>query len=258
MAPRMARADQTQDMELLPEALQREVADLARRARKVNGPVMTGLLGLGGQAERWMGGLPKPVRTAVDGMARGLLERLYQGAGQARLALPDTGSHGHRLAAMASGAAGGSAGLASAMVELPATVMLMFAAMQREAARAGFDPEAPEVRLACLDIFGSGRPGPGDDGINSTFLGARLTLNAASLQTVIARILPAFSAMLGKTLAGKAVPLIGAVAGAGINYAFTDYYQDVARVRFGLMRLAEDHGRERVHHAFRAEMAREV
>lgn len=254
----MARTGEGVEIERLPDDLQRQVADLARRARKVNGPVMSGLIGLGGQAERWLGGLPRPVRTAVDGMARGLLERLYQGAGQARGALPDTGALGHRFAAMASGAAGGSAGLASAMVELPATVMVMFAAMQREAAKAGFDPEAPDVRLACLDIFGSGRPGPGDDGINSTFLGARLTLNAASLQVVIGRVLPAFSAMLGKTLAGKAVPVIGAVAGAGINYAFTDYYQDVARVRFGLMRLAEEHGRERIHHAFRAEMARGV
>jgi len=254
----MAKTSDSHDVELLPDDLQRAVADLARRARKVNGPVMSGLIGLGGQAERWMGGLPKPVRTAVDGMARGLLERLYLGAGQARLVLPDTGGHGHRLAAMASGAAGGSAGLASAVVELPATVMVMFAAMQREAANAGFDPDAPEVRLACLDIFGSGRPGPGDDGINSTFLGARLSLNAASLQAVIARVLPAFSAMLGKSLAGKAVPVIGAVAGAGLNYAFTDYYQDVARVRFGLMRLAEDHGRDRIHHAFRAEMAKGV
>lgn len=249
-------SDDSQHIERLPDDLTRAVADLARRARKVNGPVMRGLLALGGRAEQWFAALPAPARAAVDGMARALLERLYQGAGQARGALPDTGAFGHRFAAAASGAAGGSVGLASAMVELPATVMVMFAAMQREAAAAGFDPNAPEVRLACLEIFGSGRPGPGDDGINSTFLGARLGLNPASLQAVIGRVLPAFSAMLGKTLAGKAVPVIGAVAGAGINYAFTDYYQDVARVRFGLMRLAEDHGRERIHHAFRAEMAR--
>lgn len=254
----MPKTHDGHEIEQLPDALHREVADLARLARRVNGPVMTGLIGLGGKAERWMGSLPKPARTAIDGLARTLLERLYTGAGQVRGTLPDAGRFGHRFAAMASGAAGGAAGLASAMVELPATVMVMFAAMQREAAAAGFDPDAPEIRLACLDIFGSGRPGPGDDGVNSTFLGARLSLNAASLQAVIARILPAFSAMLGKSLAGKAVPVIGAVAGAGINYAFTDYYQDVARVRFGLMRLAEEHGRERIHHAFRAEMARGV
>lgn len=254
----MKPKDNAAEIELLPDDLARQVADLARRARRANGPVMNGLMALGGRAERWFAGLPAPARGAVDGMARGLLEKLYAGAGQARGSLPDFGDHGHRLAAAVSGAAGGSAGLASAVVELPATVMVMFGAMQKEAARAGFDPDAPEIRLACLDIFGSGRPGPDDDGINTTFIGARMTVNATTVQAVIGRVLPAFSAMLGKSLAGKAVPLIGAVAGAGINYAFTDYYQDVARVRFGLMRLAEDHGRDRIHHAFRAEMARKM
>ncbi|MCX8509654.1 MAG: EcsC family protein [Rhodobacteraceae bacterium] len=247
--------DDAQEIDLLPEAVARQVADLARRAQRLNGPLMNGLMAIGGKAEAWAAALPVPVRGTMDGMARGLLERLYTGAGQVRGHLPEAGDWGHRLAASFSGAAGGSVGLASALVELPGTVMLMFGAMQKEAARAGFDPEAPEVRLSCLDIFGAGRPGPEDDGINTTFLGARLAVNAAAVQAVIGRVLPAFSAMLGKSLAGKAVPLIGAVAGAGINYAFTDYYQQVARVRFGLMRLAEDHGAGPIHHAFRAEMA---
>ncbi len=244
------------EVEEVPEAFANEVRDLARRARRVNGPMIRALNGLGGKAEAWMAGLPAPTKAALDATARKMLTQLYLGAGQAREALPDAGRWGHRLAAAVSGAAGGSAGAASALIEIPATVMLMFGAMQRAAAEAGFDPASEEVRLICLDIFGSGAPGPGDDGVNSTFLGARLSLNSTTVQAVLARILPRFSVMLGKNLAAKAVPVIGAVAGAGVNYAFTDYYQEIARVRFGVMRLAADHGTEAVHAAFRAELAR--
>lgn len=254
----MGKTAEEGELDMIPDAVQRQVADLARRARKVNGPMMRALNSFGGKAEAWMAALPLPARQAFDNFARQTLVGLYHGAGQAKKSLPDLGSGGHKWAAALSGAAGGSAGMASAMVELPATVMLMFGAMQRAASDAGYDPDAEDIRLACIDIFGSGGPGTDDDGINTTFLGARLSLNRATLQAVIGRIAPAFSLMLGKQLAGKAVPVVGALAGAGLNFAFTDYYQDVARVRFGLMRLAEEHGRARIHHAFRAEMARNL
>lgn len=243
------------EVEVPPEGMEQAVADLARRARRASGPAFRALNALGGKAEAWAAGLPEPAKAAIDQAARGLLTQLYKGAGHARGSLPDAGRWGHRLAAAASGAAGGSVGLATALVELPASVMVMFGAMQQAAEEAGFDPASEEVRLVCLDIFGSGAPGPGDDGVNSTFLGARMALNTATLQAVLSRILPAFSVMVGKALAAKAVPVLGAVAGAGINYAFTDYYQEVARVRFGIMKLEREHGTEAVHKAFRAELA---
>jgi len=46
------------------------------------------------------------------------------------------------------------------------------------------------------------------------------------------------------------VPVLGAVAGAGLNAAFLGYYREVAHVRFGLLRLSERHGTERVIAAF--------
>lgn len=243
------------DIDRLPAAVTATVAALARRAQKANGPMMQALNSFGGRVETWAARLPKPARDTLDSGAEKLLVTLYHGAAGAQKALPDIGTWGHRFAAAASGAVGGAAGLASAVVELPATVMLMFGAMQQAAAENGFDPASEEVRLACLDIFGSGGPGAGDDGVNTTFVGSRLAVNGATLQAIIRRVAPVFSAMLGKQLASKAVPIIGAVAGAGVNYAFTDYYQEIARVRFGLRRLALEHGEERIRQAFRAEMA---
>ena len=56
---------------------------------------------------------------------------------------------------------------------------------------------------------------------------------------------PRLSVVLGQKLAAQAAPVIGAVTGAAINYVFTSYYQDMARVQFGLRRLAEESGEDR-------------
>jgi hypothetical protein len=52
------------------------------------------------------------------------------------------------------------------------------------------------------------------------------------------------------------VPVLGAAAGAGTNYAFMDYYTRVAQVHFRLRALARIHGEEAVLTAFHAELAR--
>ena len=36
--------------------------------------------------------------------------------------------------------------------------------------------------------------------------------------------------------------MFGALAGASINYTFTRYYQEIARVHFGVLRLARETG----------------
>lgn len=240
------------DKTTLPPEAEAQVAALAARARKANGPLMRAINSLGGQFEGWAARLPAPARRAADEGAERLLMGLYRGAAGAGRIAPAAGAYGHKLAAAASGAAGGAAGIASAVVELPATVMVMFSAMQKIAAENGFDPASPEVRLTCIDIFGSGGPGHDDDGIDTSFLGARLSMNGTTIRALVSRVAPAFSAMLGKSLASKAVPVLGAAAGAGINYAFTAYYQEIARVRFGLQRLVIEHGEAPVVAAFRA------
>ena len=56
----------------------------------------------------------------------------------------------------------------------------------------------------------------------------------------MARVAPRLATALGQKLAAQAVPLLGAVAGASINYTFVRYYQQIAHVHFGLRRLAID------------------
>ena len=54
------------------------------------------------------------------------------------------------------------------------------------------------------------------------------------------KIAPKLAIVLGQKLAAQSVPVLGAIAGGGTNYVYTRYYQQVARVHFGLRRLAID------------------
>jgi len=77
------------------------------------------------------------------------------------------------------------------------------------------------------------------------FVSTRLALTNGAMQTLIARVTPKLAMVLGQKLAAQAVPVIGAVAGASINYAYLGYYQEVAHVHFGLRKLSIDAG---IHH----------
>ena len=90
----------------------------------------------------------------------------------------------------------------------------------------------------------------GDDGINTSFLGARLAVTGPALQSLIAKIAPRLAAVLGPKLVAQSVPLLGALAGAGLNAAYISYYREVAEIRFGLLRLSERHGVDAVLVAF--------
>ena len=244
----------------LPPEVQAEVAALARRLARANGPVMRVMNHVGGRIESRLAALPVGVRRVIDTGTGELLERAYRTAGivGAHPRAPDAGAWGHRVAAATGGALGGFGGIGTALIELPATVTLFFSAMQKVAGEHGFDPRSEAVRLTCIEIFGAGGPLADDDGVNTSFFSARMAVNGATLQAMIRQVAPALAAVLGRKLATQAVPVLGAAAGAGVNLAFLGYYSDMAHVRFGLMRLAGQHGADAVEAEFRIAMARPV
>lgn len=228
-------------------ALDTEIAALARRYRRANGPVMRLVNRLGGSLESQLAILPEALRGQIEQAVARALELAYGLAGRT----PGLGERGPMVAVMASGAAGGAGGLATSLAELPVTVTLMLNAIRAAAEEAGFDPETPWVQAECLAVFGAGSPLAGDDGINTSFVAARLTVTGAAVQRMIAAVAPRLAAVLGQKLAAQAVPVLGAMSGAALNAAFLGYYREVARIRFALLRLAGVHGAEPVLTAFR-------
>ncbi len=62
------------------------------------------------------------------------------------------------------------------------------------------------------------------------------------MKALVGRVAPIFAMTMGRKLAAQAVPVLGAVAGAAVNWVYTSYYQDMARVHFGLKAIARDRG----------------
>jgi hypothetical protein len=238
------------------------VAALALRQGRASGVLMKGILFVGGQVEDGLKLLPKGVRAQVELAARSALRHSYDLASTSRGNGPlsvvmrrVSTDRAHKVLGAMSGALGGFGGLPTALAELPVATTVIFRAVQGVAESYGEDPLSEETRLECLRVFGAGGPGEGDDGINTSFIGARMSLSGVALNRMIARIAPQFAAVLSQKLASQAVPLLGAAAGAGTNYAFIGYYVEMAHVHFGLRRLIREHGERAVLDLFHKTLA---
>jgi ElaB/YqjD/DUF883 family membrane-anchored ribosome-binding protein len=222
-----------------------EIAALARRYRGAGSLGMQVLSMIGGQAENLLERLPDTAKDRLEETTRRALEAAMQAAQRSRDMVPDQKSWLNTAVATAMGAAGGAGGLPTALAELPVTVTVLLRAIQGIAAEYGFDPQDPEIARECLTVFAAAGPLKEDDGGETGFLAARVTVTGATLHGLIARIAPRLSTALGQKLAAQTVPILGAVAGAATNYAYTSYYQQMAHVHFGLMALEQRSGRPR-------------
>lgn len=220
----------------------REVARLARMHEEAGGMGLQVLAIVGGGAEKAIDAIPAKYRDRIDRLVLTGLEQAVGLASASRRVLRDRGEGFDRAATTLSGAAGGFFGITGALVELPATVAMLMRAMLGVAAEHGLDPDSDAVRREALHVFASAGPMADDDGSDLGLLAARMTITGQSLSTLIARVAPRLAAALGPKLVAQSVPVLGALAGGSINYAFAGYYQQLARVHFGLMRLAEETG----------------
>ncbi|HVG47705.1 MAG TPA: EcsC family protein [Rubellimicrobium sp.] len=239
----------------LGEAELAEIAELARRQARAGGLLMKAVNLVGSSVEDGLKVLPKPVREQVDRATQGALLKSYDMAARSRtgdgrlvrFASWVRGDRAHKALAAFSGAMGGVGGLPTALAELPLAVTIIFRAVQGVAEAHGEDPASEDTRMECVRVFGAGGAAEkAEQGINTSFLGARLSLSGTAVNRLVARVAPRFGAVFGQKLAGQAVPILGAAAGAGTNWAFIDYYVEMAHVHFGLRRLARVHGEDAV------------
>ena len=213
---------------------------LARRYKGAGGVGISVLNLIGGSAENLIDQLPKGVRSNLEKATIAALNQAMRAAHSSRAVVPDQKSWLNQAVTTAMGAAGGAGGLPTALAELPVTTTLLLRVIQGVAVEHGFDPDAENVQFDCVQVFSAAGPLSGDDGTDLGFLSARVALSGKAMQAVIHKIAPKLAVVLGQKLAAQAVPVLGAVAGAATNYAYTSYYQDMAHVHFGLRKLAID------------------
>ena len=214
--------------------------EIARRYKGAGGVGIHVLNLVGGQAEGLIEKLPATVRRNLEGATVKALEQAMKAANTSRGLVPDQASWLNTAVTAAMGAAGGAGGLPTALAELPVTTTLLLRVIQGVAAEYGFDPEAENVQFDCVRVFSAAGPLSGDNGSDLGFLSARLALSGKAVHALIVKVAPRLALVMGQKLAAQAVPVLGAVAGAATNYAYTSYYQDMAHVHFGLRKLAID------------------
>ncbi|MGJ8544605.1 MAG: EcsC family protein [Sulfitobacter sp.] len=211
---------------------------IAKRYKAAGGVGIHVLNLLGAQADGLIERLPATVRRNLDAATEKALKQAMRAASSSRSMVGDQPSWLNQAATMATGAAGGAGGLPSALAELPVTTTLLLRVIQGVAAEYGFDPKAENVQFDCIKVFSAAGPLKGDDGADLGFLSARLALSGQAVQSIIAKVAPRLAVVMGQKLAAQAVPILGAVAGAATNYAYTSYYEDMAHVHFALRKLA--------------------
>lgn len=215
-----------------------ELQRLAKRYKAAGGVGIQVLNLLGTRAESLLDRLPEPVSQQLNTATRAALEQAMIAASKSRKWVPDQSEWLNTAVGTAMGAAGGFGGLPTALAELPVTTTLLLRVIEGVAVEHGFDPSTESVRFDCVQVFSSAGPLEHDDGSDIAFLSARLAFTGTAMQAVIARVAPRLAVVMGQKLAAQTVPVLGAVAGAATNYAYTSYYTDMAHVHFGVRRLA--------------------
>ena len=217
-----------------------ELDALAKRYKSAGGLGISVVNLVGGSADSLLKTLPEGVRGNLEAATVTALNQAMKAANSSRNVVPDQKSWLNQTVSAALGAAGGAGGLPTALAELPVTTTLLLRVIQGVAVEHGFDPQSENVQFDCVHVFSAAGPLSDDDGADLGFLAARVTLTGKAMQSLIAKVAPRLAVVLGQKLAAQAVPVLGAVAGAATNYAYTSYYQDMAHIHFGLRKLAID------------------
>ncbi len=169
----------------------------------------------------------------------------------------------HKALATASGALGGSLGLVTAPLELPISTIIMLRSIADIARSEGEDLSTPDAALSCVQVFALGGRSEGLNAADSSYFALRGLLaksiteaarfiaergmveeGAPILVRFVAQIAARFGVVVSQKLAAQALPLVGALGGAAVNYAFIDHFQDVARGHFAVRRLERIYGKD--------------
>ncbi len=244
---------------------------------------------VGKPAHSLMNRLPARAHELIGKATEKALQRALELAifslGQASEQGPSPGMHSASAAMV--GGLGGFLGLAALPLELPLSTAVMLRSIAEIARSEGADLTDPEVRLECLSVLalGARMPAPidaqvleepnnlqGESNYWSTRLGLTLAVRAAAQAVggaagkglvtrlavesspVVMRLLgllaSRFQVVVGEKAMAQALPVLGAAAGAALNAAFAEHYNQVARHHFRLRRLEREVGAAQVQQAY--------
>ena len=210
--------------------------------------------------------LPASVSRLITTASSKAIEAALQLALHTVQRAPQTNSQVlHRALATASGAVGGAFGLAALPIELPISTIIMLRSILHIAQSEGEDVSDPEAALSCVQVFALGSRAGSSDASESgyfavrgvlaksvteaaRFIAERGTIEKGSplLVRFITQVAARFGVVVTKKLAAQALPVVGGVGGATVNYIFIQHFQEVAQAHFTVRRLERAYGKELV------------
>jgi EcsC protein family len=168
----------------------------------------------------------------------------------------------HKALAFASGAAGGAFGLGALPVELPVSTVIMLRSIAEIALSEGEDLSKPEAALSCVQVFALGARADSSDSFDQGYFAVRGMLaksvteaarfvaeqsvveeSAPVLVRFITLVAARFGLVVTQKAAAQALPIVGALGGAVVNFAFIDHFQNVAHGHFSIRRLERIYGK---------------
>jgi hypothetical protein len=180
-----------------------------------------------------------------------------------------------KLVSGLAGGVSGFVGLAALPIELPVTTTNMLRAIAEVARAEGEDLGNRATQIACLEVFALGRRGStvaSEAGYYALrALLAKATSDAVAylvqrgvaeesapvLMRLVTEVATRYGFVVSERAVASAVPLIGAIGGATINWIFMDYFQQIARGHFTIRRLEREYGRAPIQ-AYYQEVVRRI
>lgn len=176
----------------------------------------------------------------------------------------------HKCLLVATGAAGGSLGLAGLAVELPVSTCVMLRSIADIARSHGEQLQTRDAQFACIQVFALGGRSDKDDANDSAYFMIRAGLAksvtealeyAASRSTIeegapvllrfIMQVAERFQINVTEKVAFEAIPLVGAAGGACVNLMFIDHFQSMAQGHFIVRRLERTYSPDLVREVYR-------
>jgi hypothetical protein len=256
------------EAENLPELTPEDLDALRRAVRALEHPSLAArLTNMVGKPIELIGyALPEVASNAISAATSKALEAALK---VALLTMRKKSSDGskilHKALATASGAAGGAFGLASLPIELPVSTIIILRSIADIAQSEGENLSDPEAALSCIQVFALGGRSGSDDASESGYFAVRglfaksvteaaryvaergvAEQGAPALVRFLALVASRFGVVVSQKAVAQTVPVIGALGGAAVNYAFIEHFQDVARGHFTVRRLERIYGKERV------------
>lgn len=249
----------------------RELEDLRYARSLLENPGFAARIGnlLGAPIERGFKMLPEGWHAALQKTVRKALEKALDGALMTIGGPPRRASvFMHKVLVGASGGLGGVFGFATLPVELPISTAIMLRSIADIARSEGHDLRDITIRLNCLEVFALGGRTEKDDATESSYWAVRTALgktieeaalhlagkkasrSAPVVVKLISGIASRFGIVVSEEVAAKAVPVVGAAAGAVVNVLFLDHFQNMARGHFIVRRLEKKYGLGAVESAY--------